>query len=288
MSSEKLQFELGRPTAVIASEINTIKVQTQKLMLQASIDIGKRLVEAKEQVPHGAWGQWLKENVEYSQSTATNLMNIYREYGENSQALGNLSYSNAVALLGIDPNEREEFAKEVNAEEISLRQLEKLVSEKKQIEKEKQEMEEQLKREQAARQEELQQMQLQLDEAHKQSAEALDAHNEINRLAQELAVAESNAEKLQAELKNKPIEATTVEVIPDEVQQELERLRQQAESSGTDPAEVKFKVKFETLVNQFRETIEAVDAISNAEMQAKYKQAMHKLLDKMRLTLESE
>ena len=46
-------------------------------------------------VKRGTWGTWLKERVDYSQSTANNFMKIYQEYGRNglaekSQALANL------------------------------------------------------------------------------------------------------------------------------------------------------------------------------------------------------
>ncbi|WP_054768719.1 DUF3102 domain-containing protein [Lysinibacillus parviboronicapiens] len=115
------QLITERSTDVIAAEINAIKFQTQTMMLQASSEIGKRLIEAKGQLQHGDWGKWLKENVEYSQSTANNLMQIHTEYSANSQVLGNLSYTKAVALLGIDAEEREAFVQENNVEELSSR-----------------------------------------------------------------------------------------------------------------------------------------------------------------------
>ena len=70
-----------RDAGVIAREINFIKEQTKRQMLAASMEIGARLCEAKELVGHGEWEKWLCENVDYSQSTANNLMRIYREYG---------------------------------------------------------------------------------------------------------------------------------------------------------------------------------------------------------------
>lgn len=280
-----LQFELGRPREVIAGEINAIKVQTQTMVLQASSEIGKRLIEVKEQLPHGEWGQWLKDNVDYSQSTANNLMQIHMEYSTNSQAFGDLTYTKAVALLGIDADEREDFAKEVNAEEISTRELQKLIKEKQALEKEKRELEEQMAKEKSAHVEEIEQMQLQLGEVQQQISNDEESKKEIDRLTQELAVAESTAEKLHQDLKAKPIEAATVEIIPEEVQKELEQLRKQANQS-TDPAEIAFKVKFETLISNFGATLEAADLVTNTEARQKYKQAIHKLLDRMRVSLE--
>lgn len=66
----------------IASEINFIKEQSGKMLLSNTVEIGRRLTEAKELVPHGEWIKWLTESVSYSRSTACRLMKIFREYGD--------------------------------------------------------------------------------------------------------------------------------------------------------------------------------------------------------------
>ena len=86
-----------RDAGVIAREINFIKEQTKRQMLAASMEIGARLCEAKELVGHGEWEKWLCENVDYSQSTANNLMRIYREYG--SQQINLLTGKAPVSAL---------------------------------------------------------------------------------------------------------------------------------------------------------------------------------------------
>ena len=68
-----------RDSEIVAAEINTIKRQVQETMIAGSLRIGEKLQEAKSLVPQGEWGKWLEENVEYSQSTAENLMKLYRE-----------------------------------------------------------------------------------------------------------------------------------------------------------------------------------------------------------------
>ncbi|UTW70887.1 DUF3102 domain-containing protein [Anaerobacillus sp. HL2] len=81
-----------RTPGVIATEINSIKGQTRAMVLHASAEIGKRLVEAKELVAHGEWSDWLKNHIDYSQSTANNMMQIYRIwfYLSKFPTLGNL------------------------------------------------------------------------------------------------------------------------------------------------------------------------------------------------------
>jgi hypothetical protein len=133
-----------RTTELIAAEIINIKEQTKKMVIYNSIEIGRRLVEAKEMIEHGEWGKWLEKSINYSQSTANNLMKIFNEYGSDqitllnnnskSQALGNLSYTQAIALLGIPSEERETFIKENDVEEMSTRELQKAIKEKQDLE----------------------------------------------------------------------------------------------------------------------------------------------------------
>lgn len=101
----------------LVSEIRMITEQTKQVVLFNSIEIGRRLTEAKAMVKRGTWGTWLKERVDYSQRTANNFMKIYQEYGRNglaekSQALANLSYTQALALIDLPEDERARFAEE--------------------------------------------------------------------------------------------------------------------------------------------------------------------------------
>lgn len=133
------EMQTTRTPAMVAAEINLIKDQTRKLVLTNSILIGQKLKEAQLMVEHGQWGKWLAEEVEFSVSTANNLVRVYEEYGADqgvlfgsaakSQALENLSYTQAVLLLGVPKEEREEFIQEAHVEEISTRELQAKVKE---------------------------------------------------------------------------------------------------------------------------------------------------------------
>lgn len=125
---------------IIAAEINVIKENAAKVVISSAIEIGKRLVEAKSVVGHGNWGSWLAEKVDYSQSTANNMMKLYQEYGTgevnlfdnwtNSEAFGKLSYSQHLALLALPFGERAEFAEQNQVENMSTRELEKTIRER--------------------------------------------------------------------------------------------------------------------------------------------------------------
>ena len=135
---------------IIAAEINIIKEDTRRIMIQSAIRIGGKLVEAKSLVPFGEWCKWLEEKVDYSQSTANNLMKLYQEYGDNqaslfdnwtnSETFANLTYTQHMALLALPFADRAEFAETHNVADMSTRELDKAVREE--IERLKAELEE--------------------------------------------------------------------------------------------------------------------------------------------------
>lgn len=122
-----------RNETVIAAEINAVKRQVARNCLSAAIEIGRLLTEAKALVPFGRWGEWLEENCAYSQSTANNLMRLCEEYGEQAQVgffeenrmeiFGDLTPSQAVALLGLPREERQEYVESHDMTETSVRDI---------------------------------------------------------------------------------------------------------------------------------------------------------------------
>ena len=126
-----------RDIDIITAEIKTIEMQVAKTAIYGCIEIGKRLVEAKEMVGHGGWGKYLEEKVRYSQQWATNLMNLYKEYGSaqeslfesfaNSQSFGNIDVTKHILLLSVPAEEREAFAQEHDAENTTVRELKEAI-----------------------------------------------------------------------------------------------------------------------------------------------------------------
>ena len=128
---------ITRTPEAVAAEICALKSQTQTIILHASVEIGRRLTEVKAMLPHGLWQNWLSVYVDYSQSTATRLMQVYEEYKDklNCATLHSLTYSKAIALLGIPAEEREQFAEENDIENMSTRELKKVIKEKEELQK---------------------------------------------------------------------------------------------------------------------------------------------------------
>lgn len=302
---------ITRDTNLIASEINSIKEQTQKIFLLSSIEIGKRLVEAKQLVPHGEWGKWLEDSVNYSQRTAINLMKIYEEYGQDqlalegeihkSQAIAKLSYTQAVALLSIPADEREEFIQEHDVEDMSTRELQKVIKEKLELERKLKDSQALAKEFEAARQKlsvEYEKLNMQSkDHAlivkklktdlefainSSDSGEVERLEKIINNKENELSNYLKKIKELEHQLKEKPIDVPEiVEKVPEEIQNELETLRKQVSSKTNSDNIAKFKYCFEALVKGFDEILNTLNDIEDQESSDKLKNAIKGLLDKM-------
>ena len=65
-----------RNLETVTAEIVTITGQVKCAVVSAAIEIGRRLVEAKELVPHGGWGKYREEKVSFSPSQAGNMMRL--------------------------------------------------------------------------------------------------------------------------------------------------------------------------------------------------------------------
>ena len=131
----------AREINAITAEIWELRHQAQCMALHYAVEIGRRLDEAKRALKHGEWGDWLKNEVEFSQSSAINFMRLYYEYGSceallsgessNSPSIVNLPYSKALLLLAVPSEEREEFAVKVHADSLSASELKRAIADRK-------------------------------------------------------------------------------------------------------------------------------------------------------------
>ncbi len=311
---------INRTPALIAAEINSIKHQAQIQILCNCIEIGRRLIEAKEMLPHGEWGKWLKASVDYSQSTASNLMRIAEEYGTEqwalfgadakSQALGNLSYTQAIYMLGVPAEEREEFIEENDIDNMSTRELQQAIRERDQARKDKEEAEiklqdanqianekteetkklqDELKKAKENSIQEIEKLQKSITDIQKQLTEAQVGGNddEIKKLQDELDEADAQLvsandeiKELNKQLQEKPIDVPgVIEKVPEEIEQELNRLRSQQKSE----AALEYKVHFENLKKNFNDLLGTLAEIqkTDPDMYPKYQHATLELISKM-------
>lgn len=107
-----------------------VEIRHQKNVIgEGYVKIGLALIEAKKQLQHGEWAEWLRDRVNFSQSSADGYMRVAREYGSGSQLL-NLPYTKVLALLAVPAEEREAFAEDNQVEDKSVSEIKKLIRER--------------------------------------------------------------------------------------------------------------------------------------------------------------
>lgn len=213
---------MERTPKQIGKEIRSLTYQAKCMTVYFGVEIGRRLVEAKELVGHGGWGNFVQNETEFSQATASRFMKVFEAYGADqigifgaeakSSTLQNLSISNALRLLAVPEEERENFALAVDAEHISARELEKVIRERDEAR-----ASEKTAEESRAKMEQDMAMLKQLHEAAARGEEK--ARAELDRVKRELA-----------ELREKPVEVA-VEV-KDAAPEQLARTREEARKAA--------------------------------------------------------
>lgn len=320
------ELQIQRTPELIGSEIRSLTVQAKKMTLWFGIEIGRRLVEAKELVGHGEWMKYLEEQTEFSQSQANRLMRVFNEYASkqtslfgaetNSSTLNNLSISNALRLLALPENEREEFAEEHDVEHMSARELEKLLKEKEaaeegsalriaelegkidaaneaaqKAENERADVTAELKKAQAELKELRErpvEVAVQIDEKAVERAKAETAAEytgKISEAQKKLEASEEKVNKLKDKLKkaedNAAEKLAAAEREKAKAEAEVDKLRKQTQLSN--PETAVFQTLFRTVQEDFRKLNESLIKIrtNDTELAGKLTNAIKGILDKM-------
>lgn len=296
--------EVVRRGDVIAAEINGIKRRTEKavrgVMLSAAMDIGKLLIEAKSVVPHGEWGNWLADNVDYSTTTANDMMRLYQEYGDkqipldggpsNEELFGAIAPSKALALLALPEEDRREFVRVNPVDEMSVRTLREEIARVKtekeaavaalaaaeaEAEGRKAEAEAAI-REKKAAEEKLADAQKKHDEAIRaaKKEEADRAKKELEKINEKLKKAEvkSEEQKKQIGVLQDQIAAASergTEDIPEIAALREEKERLEKRLIAADPAMARFGVLIGQYQKQFAEMLQMAQDEENPEQRTK-------------------
>lgn len=203
--------EMPRELGVIEGEILFYK----QVAGGAVLEIGRRLIEAKEQLRHGEWEAWLEEKVGFSTRSAQRYMRLAEGYGEND-TVTLLGTRKALALLGLSDSDRSEFLEENDAESMTARELEEAVRERNEA---------RLAAEQALADK-------QVAEAGKEKLEA-----EMVIANSRIKAADAEAEKLRREIRK--LQDRPVEVAVQVDEKAVEKARQEGEAAGRKAAEAK-------------------------------------------------
>lgn len=238
--------------------------QLANVMLAHAVEKGRWLAEAKAMVPHGEWGNWLKEKVDYSQSKAQGLMKLYRKFGDEqessfgpskSQALGNLSVTKALMLIDIPDEELGEIMEDHDLESMTTREV-------------------------AAMKKELTEAKVQAEQARADQAAAEQARKKI---AEDMALANERISGLNAEVEAQSAKAREAQDAAARLEKELKELRSrpvdvavEADPAAIEAARKEAETAMQDKLNEARAAQEKARAdlmeVNNALQRAKLEQ----------------
>ncbi len=125
-SKELQQFNLAEKTA-------KVKILTGQTV-QSIVEIGRTMLEVKENIPYGEFQNWLENEVNYSKSTAYNFMKVAKEFPD-FHAVGNLGMKKLLALTGIEAESREKIINNNDLDNMTVKEVENVVEDEKMLEK---------------------------------------------------------------------------------------------------------------------------------------------------------
>lgn len=299
-----------RSLETVTTEIVTITGQARCAVVSAAIEVGRRLVEAKELVPHGEWGKYLEEKVSFSTSQANNMMRLYNEYGSNQESLFGtgakaieaLSVTSAIRLLSLPAEEREAFVEENDVAAMSTRELEKAIRERNEAREAQKAAEATVRQSEDAvktaeatvadYREKLAALEKKLDSAKAGEQKAREAMKQLKenpavpedlmakiRKEAEESAAEAAAREAEEKLKKLEIAKAAAEKKAADAQSALEEARKQ--KTFQDPQTAVFRVLFEKVQEDFRQMENVLEQIQDPELAGKLRGATRKLLTSM-------
>lgn len=102
---------------------------------ESVFEIGKRLIEVQNRLTYQTFGEWLREKVNFSRSSAYNFIRVAKEFDLETVKL--LGQSKVFELATLDKEDRKLFlnnthvinGEEKTIEEMSVRELKKVIKE---------------------------------------------------------------------------------------------------------------------------------------------------------------
>lgn len=259
--------EEPRDLDVITQEIVFYKRQAGSALLE----IGNRLNEAKDQLEHGKWLDWLREKVDISERSAQNFMRLAREYSKSAE-IADLGASKALALLALPDSEREGFLAEKHDVNGTQKSVEDMTGEE--LKKAIRERDEALKRAREA-QEGMDNMVDELSDTKRARDEALGQLEGAKKAGEQAASAKLDAlkvksdgleEKLKAAREKEKEAKAELKNTEAEMEKKLEELKNR-------PVDVAVREPGEEELQKLREAAEAEAAKQVEEANAKLKDA---------------
>lgn len=214
------------PLHVLAQEA---RVYSESFVLN-TLNLGRVLTEAKKQVKHGEWADWVRENTGgMSVRNAQQFMQAYARFG-TKEAFAGIDKSKMYKMLSLPAGTEDAFIEQNDVASMTSREVEEAVK------KVRAEMNAQLAQERKARkdaEDRAEELELQKDHVPDQARETIvNQMNRIDKLNSDISLAEREKRLLEQEISSQKREILSLRRDLDdrdemlaEAQQEHERVR---------------------------------------------------------------
>ena len=121
--------EIANATTGKLSVIDGLAMQARALRLSINVNmwqLARVFIEAKELVPHGEWGKWLKDNADVGERTAQDMMAAYKRFGGKAPFEG-LTPTQTFKLLPLPEGSEDQFMAEHDVQHMSTREIQEAV-----------------------------------------------------------------------------------------------------------------------------------------------------------------
>lgn len=311
----------SKSTEQLTAEVNVRYRQAESLASMSAAmlaDAGRRLIEIKGRMPHGEFGDWCKDNLEFSYRKAARMMQLAERMADEGSlfskmpTLADIGISRVWELLAAPEEVAAEVVETEDVSEMTVRELKekikKLTADKKAAEER---ADEAILAAASADTQELEDMRLSVehmkDALDKKEEERAHAVTAQQKAADQLAKSKEKLKALkdqQQEIIDKAIEERAeelrkearaeveekIKVYEEDIkdnEEEIERLTKKLQNAENDDF-ARFRAQANILQNAFNDCLGAIDntSVTNKDSAEAMKEALRKILKMELETLE--
>lgn len=250
-----------KSTEELTAKTNTLYQQMQligAMGIQVAAQAGQCLTVIKERVGHGNWGDWCKQNLQFSERKAQNMMKLSAEmHGKNSifanpQTFADIEISKVYELLSAPEEVQKAMIENPEAEDMNVREF------KDEIRRLKEELaEERAKEKINESEEELAQAKKRIEELTKE----LNLHSSEKSEAEWQKELDSLKSEIEKETKKAAKAAEKLKAAQSEMERKAEAAAEEAVEKAKKEAAEKFKEENKILIDSNRQAAEEIDRL---------------------------
>lgn len=271
----------SKSTEQLTAEANTLYHQAERLAGMSAVmlaETGRRLIEVKNRTPHGEFGKWCEENLEFSYRKAARTMQLAEKMDDENSlfskmpTLANIGISRVWALLAAPEEVAAEVVENNDVESMKVRELQdeiaKVKAEKEAAERKANTLEgnnDSIRKELASMQRELAESVTEKEFNEMQAAaqaQKEDLTKELNEAKAESGAIQAKLDKAKEDLKKLKAKQKELEAAKDEeVQKAIEGKVSEIEAKAKADAEAHSQELLDRTQRQVKDCMEQIEKL---------------------------